>query len=137
MLLDPKEIADEPRTEKIEFKWGGDVKEDRMFLSYGVKEMERRSFPGGLGQSHLSMSIGLEGGLGCSEVKNKAKEGGGSADFLERLHSRADSLKLDSDQRSCGNRMHYFDAKLDLNAHEENDVASSCKQFDLNGFSWS
>lgn len=137
VLLDPKGITDEPRTEKIEFKWGGDLKEDRMFLSYGVKEMER-SFPGGLGQGHLSMSIGLEGGLGCSEVKNKAKEVGGSVNFLERLHSRADSANMDSNQRSCGNQLHYFEAKLDLNAREETDVASSGKQFDLNGngFGW-
>lgn len=137
VLLDPKGITDEPRTEKIEFKWGGDPKEDRMFLSYGVKEMER-SFPGGLGQGHLSMSIGLEGGLGCSEVKNKAKEVGGSVNFLERLHSRADSVNMDSNQRSCGNQLHYFEAKLDLNAREETDVASSGKQFDLNGngFGW-
>ncbi|GMI65272.1 hypothetical protein like AT3G04030 [Hibiscus trionum] len=33
-------------------------------------------------------------------------------------------------------RLPYFATKLDLNVHEDNDAASSCKQFDLNGLSW-
>lgn len=34
-------------------------------------------------------------------------------------------------------KLPFFSTKLDLNTDDENDAASSCKQLDLNGFSWS
>ncbi|XVF57318.1 hypothetical protein PTKIN_Ptkin06aG0195600 [Pterospermum kingtungense] len=65
------------------------------------------------GSSDLSMSVGLQGD---NNDNNNNK--------------RADTVV---------SRLPYFlSTKLDLNVHEENDAtASSCKQFDLNGLSWS
>ncbi|KAE8691251.1 Myb family transcription factor APL [Hibiscus syriacus] len=61
----------------------------------------------------LSMSVGLQGSF--SEGKFGRNE-------------RVDSV----------NRLPYFATKLDLNVDEEHNLgSSSCKQFDLNGLSWS
>ncbi|KAM7251830.1 hypothetical protein ACFE04_023713 [Oxalis oulophora] len=71
--------------------------------------------------SDLSMSLGLH-----------ADNGNGD-------NNRMDSLKLENDSStsSHGYRMPCFATKLDLNRRDENEAASTCKQFDLNGFSWS
>ncbi|KAE8686628.1 Myb family transcription factor APL [Hibiscus syriacus] len=65
--------------------------------------------------------------------------------FADRSSSGSDlSIMVGLREKSNGfnNRngedgLHYFATKLDLNVEEENDVASRCKEFDLNGLSWS
>ncbi|CAH1441765.1 unnamed protein product [Lactuca virosa] len=46
------------------------------------------------------------------------------------------SVKLEKVEMSQKFQLPYFGQKLDLNAHDGNDAASSHKQFDLNGLSW-
>ncbi|KAF7823229.1 myb-related protein 2-like [Senna tora] len=70
--------------------------------------------------NNLTMSIGLEG-----ETKN----------------DRTEAMKLAVDEKFSRdyNRLPYYATtpRLDLNTHQENDNgATSCKQLDLNGFSW-
>ncbi|KAE8684157.1 Myb family transcription factor APL [Hibiscus syriacus] len=74
-------------------------------------EAERRMFFADKSASDLSMSVGLQGEKGhpSNNRRNEDRE----------------SLTLP-----------YFATKLDLNVHEDNAAASSCKQFDLNGLSW-
>lgn len=124
-VLEPKET---------ELKWGEDMRENKFLSSIGKDNKERRLFstersPGG--GDHLSMSVGLQ-----------AEKGNGSSNsfFEGRFRGRIEdeNVKLEKEKHSSGYRLPYFAAtKLDLNSHDENDVASSCKQFDLNGFSWS
>ncbi|CBI29923.3 unnamed protein product, partial [Vitis vinifera] len=68
-------------------------------------------------------------GMGLRPYTN----GNGSNSYSEgRFKGRAEADNF----MSHGYRLPCFGAKLDLNAHDENDVTLSCKQFDLNGFSW-
>ncbi|XP_039067505.1 myb-related protein 2-like isoform X2 [Hibiscus syriacus] len=62
----------------------------------------------------LSMSVGLQGEKGHPNNNGRKED--------------QESFKLQT-----VNRLPYFSTKLDLNLHEDNDAASSCKQFDLNG----
>ncbi|KAI4378381.1 hypothetical protein MLD38_015868 [Melastoma candidum] len=119
--------------EKINLTWVGKAGFEKRFPS-PVIEDEGRSF---LQPSHLSMSIGCGSGDGSPAGGNNRKH-----DDVKILRYRPetilDSVKLESDHRPppC-NRTCYLKAKLDLNTREENGIASRCKQFDLNGFSWS
>ncbi|KAK8589376.1 hypothetical protein V6N12_023774 [Hibiscus sabdariffa] len=80
-------------------------------------DAERRTFFADRSASDLSMSVGLQGEKGHpnNNIRNEDQE----------------SFRLQT-----VNRLPHFATKLDLNVHEDNDAASSCKQFDLNGLSW-
>lgn len=133
-ILEPKET---------ELKWGEELKENKFLSCIGKDNKEIRLFsaersPGG----DLSMSVGLQGEKGNGSNNTSFFEGrfkGRSEDenFLEQTNKRTDSIKLENEKLSPGYRLPYFGTKLDLNSHDENDGASCCKQFDLNGFSWS
>lgn len=105
--------------ERTDLKWGlPDSRGNTMFLSPNSRETAGRGIFSIRGQSAsnsnsncLSIGIGLEG------VTKERDE-----NFLDQGEN---------------NRMHYFETKLDLNGHQENEAAFGCKQFDLNGFSWS
>ncbi|CAB4285757.1 unnamed protein product [Prunus armeniaca] len=137
-LLDEKE----PMLQKTELKWCEELKENNMLLSSISNDAAKRIFPVERRSSDLSMSIGCQGerwnidSNGNSEERLKGRSTDGS--FLDRTNNRADSAKAETEKVSRGYRsVPYFAAKLDLNTHDDNDAPSSCKQFDLNGFSWS
>uniref|UniRef100_A0A2N9IXQ6 HTH myb-type domain-containing protein n=1 Tax=Fagus sylvatica TaxID=28930 RepID=A0A2N9IXQ6_FAGSY len=138
--LEQKEICEDPMLQKTDLKWSEELK-DSMFHSSMGKDVERRMFPVERSTSNLSMSIGLVGEKGNgSNSYSAARFKGRDSDesFLDRSNNRAESVKLENEKISQGFRLPYFAAKLDLNSHDENDsAAASCKQFDLNGFSWS
>ncbi|MBA0737442.1 hypothetical protein Gogos_010906 [Gossypium gossypioides] len=75
---------------------------------------ERRMFFADRNCSDLSMSVGFRGSF--SQARNEEHS------FLDVGNKRVDSV----------NRLPYFATKLDLNVDEKH-----CKQFDLNGLSWS
>uniref|UniRef100_F6HLA5 HTH myb-type domain-containing protein n=1 Tax=Vitis vinifera TaxID=29760 RepID=F6HLA5_VITVI len=79
-------------------------------------------------------------GNGSNSYSEGRFKGRAEADnFVDRTNHGADSgnsVKQENEKMSHGYRLPCFGAKLDLNAHDENDVTLSCKQFDLNGFSW-
>lgn len=92
-------------------------------------------------QSHdLSMGIGIQGdkATGISSFSERRHRGRDRDDiFIEQSNNRADRIQMERERISPkGYRMSFFPSKLDLNANEEHDAASSCKQLDLNGFSW-
>ena len=123
------QIAEDPLIPQTE-KSFEDIKENKMFLSSIGKDAERRMFFADRSSSDLSMSVGLQGEKGNGSNNNRFSEGkfkGRNEDFLDQENKRADTV----------NRLPYFATKLDLNVHGQNDTASSCKQFDLNGLSWS
>ncbi|KAA3472788.1 myb-related protein 2-like [Gossypium australe] len=107
------------------------VPEDRLLPQSELKpftdmklgnDAERRMFFADRSTSDLSMSVGLQGEKGHGSF-SEGKFNGRNED--------QEGFKLQT-----VNRLPYFATKLDLNVHEENDAASSCKQFDLNGLSW-
>ncbi|PON36563.1 Octamer-binding transcription factor [Parasponia andersonii] len=128
--------------QKTKLKWcnnNNDAKLDpnNMFLI-----SERRMFP--VERSGLSMSIGLEG---SGKENNIGSMWDTEDSFVDRNATTIGSSRVAIDSGKVGNEKisptscrvpNYFAAQLDLNAHDhENDSSSSCKQFDLNGFSWS
>ncbi|TQD80418.1 hypothetical protein C1H46_034008 [Malus baccata] len=134
-LLEHKEAAQDqpPMLQNTQLNLCDDLKEN-MFLSSISKDAEKRMFPAATRSSDLSMSIGLQGENWNIDSKGRDTDGS----FLGRTNSRADSAKVEGAKVSQGYRsVPYFAAKLDLNAHDDNDTSSSCRQFDLNGFSWS
>lgn len=104
--------------------WHEDLKKNRNFLSSG----------------DLSMSVGNERGnwnanRSYSEERFRGRDE--DVNFLEQPTKRTiDSVKPENEEMSQKFQLPYFAQKLDLNAHDDNDAASSRKQFDLNGFSW-
>ncbi|XP_050364148.1 myb-related protein 2 [Argentina anserina] len=115
--------------------------DSNMFVSALTKNADQRMFPSEARSGELSMSIELElenwNGSNCnSEERFKARNTDDS--FLDHKNNRADSVKVDQPRKvSDGYRGTYLAAKLDLNSHDDTDASSNCKQFDLNGFSWS
>ncbi|KAK4792021.1 hypothetical protein SAY86_022456 [Trapa natans] len=106
--------------EPIELKWGPlDSSNNAVILSKRSQETLDRRVLSVVGQpasnsntNNLSISIGLRRGSNGRDVDD---------DFLDRVDNA---------------RMKCFEMKLDLNDRQENEAASGCKQFDLNGFSW-
>ncbi|XP_062113484.1 myb-related protein 2-like isoform X2 [Humulus lupulus] len=116
---------------------------NNMFL-----RQERRVFS--IERSGLSMSIGGNN----HDIRWDSTEDHNSFSTGSRALA-LDSVKVDNDEededdddenekvsQTCSTRSsvpNFFAAKLDLNAHhnDQNDSSSNCKQFDLNGFSWS
>ncbi|PKI34092.1 hypothetical protein CRG98_045549 [Punica granatum] len=91
-----------------------------------------------LGKQNLGSAAGLEAAkVQLSELVSKVSTQTLNSAFpaLKELHGLCPQMNQPNDCSS--DRMPYFGTKLDLNAHQENEAASSCKQFDLNGFSWS
>ncbi|XWS57628.1 hypothetical protein CRYUN_Cryun09bG0189800 [Craigia yunnanensis] len=132
LLEQRDQIAEDPLLPQTELKSFEDIKENKMFLSSIGKDAERRMFFADRSSSDLSRSVGLQREKGNGSSNNRFSEGkfkgrNKEDSFLDQENKRADTV----------NRLPYFATKLDLNVHEENDAASSCKQFDLNGLSWS
>ncbi|KAF3441224.1 hypothetical protein FNV43_RR15137 [Rhamnella rubrinervis] len=103
-----------------------------------IADQRRRLFPAHVGRSSnntgLSMSIGS-----TVEGENKA----GYGDHIGRIKRDTDENFVERSNNTSARAPYNFAAAaevLDLNAHHhdhENDSSSTCKQFDLNGFSWS
>ncbi|KAF5749188.1 putative transcription factor [Tripterygium wilfordii] len=139
ILFEHKEITEGPMLPQAELKWCEDLKENKMFLSPMSNDTERRMFSMERSSSDLSMSVGLHGergndnnGLSEGRFKGTNQED----NFLDKTNKRTDSAKLLNEKVSQGYKLPYLSTKLDLNSHDENDAASNCKHFDLNGFSW-
>ena len=140
--LEAKDIADPPGLQHTVLKWCEELKDTRKFISSISRDAERRSMTIERSNSDLSMRIGLqrEKGNGSNSYPEGRFKGRDDAEnFIDRTNHGADSVnsvKQENEKMSHGFRLPCFGAKLDLNAHDENDVSLSCKQFDLNGFSW-
>ncbi|KDP20269.1 hypothetical protein JCGZ_06855 [Jatropha curcas] len=135
-LLESKDMAEEHMLHQTELKWGED---NKMFLSPMGNNAERRIFSSERSSSDLSMRVGLQGESRnpCSGFsEGRYKERNDDDKFPDQTKKTADSVKLQNENISPGYRLPYFATKLDLNTHDEIDAASTCKQLDLNGFSW-
>ncbi|XP_044478867.1 myb-related protein 2-like isoform X2 [Mangifera indica] len=143
VTLERKEIAEQPMLQQAELKWCEELKENKFLASIG-KDTERKLFSSERSPGDLSISVGLQGekvnGGGSSNFSEGRFKARNEADnFLDQAKKRTESIKQENENKLRGYRsQQYFSAKLDLNTRDhENDAASSCKQLDLNGFSWS
>lgn len=133
-LMEQREVMEDHRNHLLQhsdLRWPEDLKENKLFLSSSARNM-----------SDLSMRVGFQGEKGgCSSMsfcdgKMKGRDEDGDAE--SEAKRRLDSARRESERLSQQGyrRLPYFETKLDLNVHEDTDAASSCKQFDLNGLSW-
>ncbi|KAK6940820.1 MYB-CC type transcription factor, LHEQLE-containing domain [Dillenia turbinata] len=139
-ILELKDTDEEQRLKQSELKWCGDMKDNRKLHSTIVKDTERKMFPSEICSSDLSMSITLQGGKETcigSYVEESFERRGKDDIFLNQIHNRTVSVQRENEKTFNGHKVPYFAAKLDLNVHNENNAATNCKEFDLNGFSWS
>lgn len=138
--LGPKEIGDESRLEQPEPTWGKDLKENKMFPSSMRTDMGRASIPIQNSSSDSHMSIRAQGDKrheGNNIFEARSKGGDEDENFLLQINAKRLAIKLENEKIANEFRLPHQTTKLDLNAREKNDAASSCKEFDLNSFSWS
>lgn len=118
--LERKEIVEEPMLQQTELKWRKDLKESKFLSSIGKDR----------GPGELSIGSG-------SFPEGRFKASNEDEHFQDQTNKKPEGAKLENENLLPEYRLPCFSTKLDLNAHDhENDVASGCKQFDLNGFSW-
>lgn len=118
--LEPKEIVEEPMLQQTELKWRKDLKESKFLSSMGKD------------RGHGELSIGSG-----SFPDGRFKASNEDEHFQDQTNKKPEGAKLENENLLQEYRLPCFSTKLDLNTHDhENDVASGCKQFDLNGFSW-
>ncbi|KAL9322663.1 hypothetical protein ACSQ67_010716 [Phaseolus vulgaris] len=143
VFMEQKESTDARNNlRNSELKWCDDGKKNT-FLAPLSKNEERRKYAAETGPGNLSMSIGLE-----RETENRSsmypesliKESQSEGEFQHRNRIKTETMKA-VDEKVCQDyRMpaSYFVAtRLDLNNHGDNEAATTCKQLDLNRFSWS
>ncbi|CAK9188136.1 unnamed protein product [Ilex paraguariensis] len=118
--IEPKDIGNELRLQQADFRCPEDMKENHKCGSTMAGDREKE-FAMKTNSSNLSMSIGFQGGTWNA-----------NSSYPEGSLAKLENEKMSSQRY----KVPYFGPKLDLNAHVENDAALSCKQFDLNGFSW-
>ncbi|KAK6126326.1 hypothetical protein DH2020_014939 [Rehmannia glutinosa] len=132
-ITEMKELSDlaptEPRANENEtrtgLRWHEDLKGCRNYLSNNVEnEFAREN-----GFDNLSMNIGKWNGNG-NHTESDAR-------FSYQNTDNIDLMKPEKQKTTQELKLPFFSTKLDLNIDDEDSVASSCKQLDLNGFSWS
>ncbi|XP_009619714.1 myb-related protein 2-like isoform X3 [Nicotiana tabacum] len=134
-----KDIENETRLQQTELRWRDDLKENRKLFPKMDGDSEKE-FTKETSWSNLSMNIGLQGGKrNVSSTYFDGRLNGINADskLFHQSSERSDSMKPEKQISSQEYELPYFAPKLDLNTDDQTDAASSCKQLDLNGFSWS
>ncbi|RDY10605.1 Myb-related protein 2, partial [Mucuna pruriens] len=143
VFMEQKEATEAPNNiRNCELKWCDDGKKNT-FLAPLSKNEERRSYAVESSPSNLSMSIGLE-----RETENGSSmyperlitENQPDGEFQHRNRIKTETMKPVDEKVSQDYRLpasYFAAARLDLNSHGDNEAATTCKQLDLNRFSWS
>ncbi|XP_074367148.1 myb-related protein 2-like isoform X2 [Apium graveolens] len=122
--------------QEIQNRWSKDLKDNGNFM-YPIVQDTDKANEMQLHASDLSMRVGVQGGNWNSnsrDVQEKMKNRDIDANlFYPSIHS----VKQEDVKSRQGFQISHSAPKLDLNIHDDSDAASNCKQFDLNGFSWS
>ncbi|XP_077230945.1 myb-related protein 2-like isoform X2 [Tasmannia lanceolata] len=129
--LYPKETEEDSRPGETEPSWCEDLNESKMISS------EKIVFPVRGISSDLSMSISVKEEKQSSRTLSEGRWKESDEDTLLQQLNKKRSAHLEIGRQSKEQQLPYLKSQLDLNAHAENDAASSCKQFNLNGFRWS
>ncbi|KAK4486720.1 hypothetical protein RD792_006708 [Penstemon davidsonii] len=114
-LIEPSDSDKKIRQQKARVRWHEEKESGNLF------SLENKN--------NLSMSIGIYSG-------DKSKETDADVNFFYQNNDRNEILKLEKQKTPSESKLPFFSSKLDLNAEDDNNAVSSCKQLDLNGFSW-
>ncbi|RWR79654.1 myb-related protein 2-like protein [Cinnamomum micranthum f. kanehirae] len=120
-----KETGEDSRPGGAEFAWCEDLNESKMFA------LQRIMLPIERNSSDLSMRTGVRGEKESSNTFSKTRR-----ERRDAMETELSAIQQENKKPSEGLGLTYLTGQLDLNAYDENDAASSRKQFDLNGFSW-
>ncbi|XP_009630167.1 myb-related protein 2 isoform X1 [Nicotiana tabacum] len=135
--IECKDIENDTRIQQTGLRWCDNLKENRKLFS-AIDEGKEKAFTTETNCKNLSMSIGLQDGNldgSSNHSDGKFNETNTAVRHFHQAANRGDSMQ-ERQKSSQEYKLSYFAPKLDLNIHDETDAASSCKQFDLNGFSW-
>ncbi|OVA16488.1 SANT/Myb domain [Macleaya cordata] len=127
------------RLEQSEPTWCDDLNENKKFSLSIERDLESMMFPVKGSFSDLSMGIRVHGEKKSNSrciLEARPKERDEDDNFLDQSNNRKTAIHLENEKKSKV-LLPYVTAELDLNDQDKNDAASSCKQFDLNGLSWS
>ncbi|XP_026665293.2 myb-related protein 2-like isoform X2 [Phoenix dactylifera] len=134
-----QQIGKDPTLEQNQFMWCGNVNEHGLLHSSTVKKYDMSIFPVEGESNIVTKNIKVQGENGCSISISEARRKGidGEDPYLELPNCKRAAVKQER-----GNQLNEFalpclTSQLDLNSHDDNDPPPGCRQFDLNGFSWS
>ncbi|XP_072996162.1 myb-related protein 2-like [Typha latifolia] len=132
-----QQIVDHFRLEQTQPELFRDSDEQKLFCSSIVRDPDMTDYQIQKDSGILSIGLKAQKGKGVrSNIFEKLQhERDGENLFLDQPNSRRPSQqerRLQSD--SFG--LPFLTTKLDLNATDKDDTAENCKNFDLNGFSW-
>ncbi|KAK4432563.1 Myb-related protein 2 [Sesamum alatum] len=136
---EPRVNYNETSLRKTELRWPDDLKEGENFLSTANDSVEN-AFLTESNFNSLSMSIGLQSSEWNGNHNYPAKRFKGAeaaVNFFNKNTDSNDIIKPERQKISPELKLPLLSTKLDLNTDDENNVASRCKQLDLNGFCWS
>lgn len=133
-------MNNETGLQHAERRWCDDlIKEKRKLLST-MNEEPGNACAAEKNIGNLSMSIGLQGGRWSghqSYPEKRGREAESEIKFFDQPHGRYGPVPPETQRSSEEYKLPFFTPKLDLNTDDSADAGSRCKQFDLNGFSWS
>lgn len=129
--IDSKINNNDNRLRQADCRWREEFKDGRNFL-LTMNEEEGKACPEEKSGSNLSMSVGLQGRWDGNSTSSDKR----ATDTDRNLMFFNQTSPNEKQKLPEGYKLPFFPPKLDLNIHDENDVASRSKQLDLNGFSW-
>ncbi|KAH0469269.1 hypothetical protein IEQ34_002501 [Dendrobium chrysotoxum] len=135
-----KEKQEDVRFEQINSGWWcGELNGHKTFSQSRVNASGNCTLPVSRGSSILSMSIANQ-----RETTERSKISETKCRQIDKYKSDLEgpSYKRAAVQQEKSKNLNDLGmpcatAQLDLNAHDENNAAQNCKEFDLNGFNWS
>ncbi|KAL3839272.1 hypothetical protein ACJIZ3_023863 [Penstemon smallii] len=111
-------------------RWHEEKERRNLFSLENDNEDKVKAFVKEINPNILSMSVGNYPG-------DMSKETDGDVIFYQNTDRNRDGfMELEKQKTPSESKLPFFSTKLDLNAEDENNDVSSCKQLDLNGFSW-
>ncbi|WOL14729.1 hypothetical protein Cni_G23510 [Canna indica] len=132
-----EQYEEHTRLEQTQKAWCGDLGEQKTFTSSILRDSGRATFPcqrdSNIIQANGKHQIEGEECTISREVRKKERD---EDKFLEHPSCKRQVLRQENRKQSDGFGIPCLKTELELKIHQDNEGASSCKKFDLNGFSW-
>ncbi|XP_065045257.1 myb-related protein 2-like isoform X7 [Musa acuminata AAA Group] len=133
-----KQFGEHTRLEQTQNAWHGDLSKQTTFTSSILRDSQRASFPIQRDLNIIQASVKPQREIRDSATVPEARKKDRDDEdmFLEHTSSKRAAVKQESRKQSDGFELPCLTTDLELKIHEDSEGASSCKKFDLNGFSW-
>ncbi|CAD5180055.1 unnamed protein product [Musa acuminata subsp. malaccensis] len=133
-----KQFGEHTRLEQTQNAWHGDLSKQTTFTSSILRDSQRASFPIQRDLNIIQASVKPQREIRDSGTVPEARKKDRDDEdmFLEHTSSKRAAVKQESRKQTDGFELPCLTTDLELKIHEGSEGASSCKKFDLNGFSW-